>query len=363
MNSIQINLDHSKAIIESMKLKQNFKIIKTNKTRSSVYNENGYLQSFCPISSDALDNYFTDGKLRDNIRIEEYVEGTMINLFYDNKQWNISTKNNIGGENNFYINGNKKQTTFRKMFDDCCNDLNISINDFDESYIYSFVMQHVENRIINPVLKNNLYLISAYLKPTTPWPESLEMVQDITSFVKSSKLENVSVPIYYEGFTTKDQIYNSFAMPYTDYNIMGINLFDTEKGNRSKIRNPAYEELKVLRGNQAKIEYHYMTLRKWGRVDEFLDFFPEYLEDFNMFEAKIMNFKHELCVKYYDCYMKHNKPLREYDQQYKSHMFAIHDAYLRTKSRTDMSTISEYVETIPEASLMKSINYDYRVKV
>ena len=148
-------------------------------------------------------------------------------------------------------------------------------------------------------------------------------------------------------------------MPFTDYSIMGVNLFDTTTGNRSKLRNPAYEELKRLRGNQAKLEYHYLILRNQGKIDEFLDFFPEYQEDFNMYECKIMNFTHTLFEHYLSCYLKREKPLKYFDTSYKTHMYTIHEEFMRNNNKTTLSTIQEYITRVPEAILMSSINTEY----
>ena len=342
-------------------VKFGYNILKNNTIRSSVYDNDGFLQSFCPLSSESLNAFFTDDVLNENIRVEEFVEGTMINLYHDKDTWFVSTKNSVGGENNFYINGKQKQKSFKQMFYECCHEVNINVENLDKTYVYSFVMQHTDNRIINPVMKNSLYLISAYVKPYESNPTSIEMICDVKDLTHIMPLGSVCFPTQYD-LTTRNDIIHRFAAPYTDYRIMGVNLFNRETGGRSKIRNPPYEELKKLRGNQAKIEYHYLTLRKEGRVDEFIDFFPEYTEDFNYYESKILNFTHTLYNNYVDCYMKHTMPLKQYDQKYKKHMYAIHDDYVKTKCKTDISAIDDYIYKIPEAILMSSINYEYRVE-
>ena len=50
-----------------------------------------------------------------NYTLEELVEGTMINLFWNDylDEWDIATKNSLGGKYSFYQD-NKK--TFRTMF-------------------------------------------------------------------------------------------------------------------------------------------------------------------------------------------------------------------------------------------------------
>ena len=162
---------------------------------------------------------------------------------------------------------------------------------------------------------------------------------------------------------SKEEIVKCFASPSTDYNIMGVNLFNKSTGERTKIRNPCFEELKKLRGNQAKLEFHYHSLRKDGKVDEFLDFFPEHREDFCMFECKRINFVHELYDHYQKCYMQREQPLRNYGNQFKNHMYAIHEDYLKNRTYTTLDVVDSYVNQLPEALLMGSINYDFRKQV
>ncbi len=367
---IQIPLKNSQEVLKTIPERNGYRIVKTENIRSSVYNSNGKLVAFSPLSSCDIDTFFdSNGKLLEHIRIEEYVEGTMINLFYDNNIWNISTKSTVGGKNNFYINGSNKQKTFYEMFHECWKDQNLGdINSLSKKYSYSFVMQHKDNRIINKVFNNRLVLIAMYLQDYEDNLENGEIKTNV-SMIYDEKVFEVMRQFGFEFpvvsgssdcYDTKEKLIQEFASPYTDYSIMGINLFNTKTGERSKLRNPAYEELKKLRGNQAKIEYHYMTLRKLGKVDEFLDFFPEYQEDFNMYECKIINYQHELLDEFNKCYIKRKHPLGKVSLKYRNHMFALSQQYKSTNLPTTMDTVIDYINNIHEAQLMSCVNYEYR---
>lgn len=355
-NMIEVRMNQPEEEIKSIHARNGFKVFKSTdfKIRSSIYSPDGNMVGFSPLSSVNIDECFDGDNLKSDTRAEEYVEGTMINLFHYNNEWHISTKSTVGGYNSFYMNGQNKPKTFRCMFDECCQDSNLQLDTLNKEYSYSFVMKHKENRIINPINENQLYLIATYKCSSESYPDHINMIIDykITN-------SNVKYPEIY-SFTSKNELKEKFAMPYTDYILMGVNIFNLKTGNRSKMRNPCYEELKKLRGNQAKMEFHYLTLRKQNKLDEFLDFFPEYEEDFNLYEAKIINFKNELFTNFNDCYLKHIKPLGEYAPKYKNHMFSIHDTYLKTRTPTNIQTVDTYLKTIPEAVLMGSINYEHR---
>jgi hypothetical protein len=100
----------------------------------------------------------------DDCIAEEFIEGTMINLFYDseNEIWEIATKSSIGANMCFFINDYKHNTTFREMFFDIVKNINLDFDKLPKNYCYSFVIQHNKNRIVSNFSEHKLYLISVY---------------------------------------------------------------------------------------------------------------------------------------------------------------------------------------------------------
>ena len=95
-------------------------------------------------------------QLTENIIVEDFIEGTMINVFWDGSKWNISTKSNIGAKSNFF--GLK---TFDTMFEEACKSCNFNIQLLEKNISYSFVLQHPENRIVTAFSSPLLWLIEA----------------------------------------------------------------------------------------------------------------------------------------------------------------------------------------------------------
>ena len=54
---------------------------------------------------------------------------------------------------------------------------------------------------------------------------------------------------------------------------MGI-IVKHENGDRTKFRNPNYEHVKKLRGNNSKLQFQYLTLHK-EMINEYLKYYPE----------------------------------------------------------------------------------------
>ena len=111
--------------------------------RSVVVNEEGRIVCYSPPKSlyitDELEKHFDTNNIMCDLSdentnewyAEEFVEGTMINLFYtygaNGEGWEIATKNTIGAKALFYSPKNPKDEieiresdTFRNMFFDTC---------------------------------------------------------------------------------------------------------------------------------------------------------------------------------------------------------------------------------------------------
>ena len=58
--------------------------------------------------------------------------------------------------------------------------------------------------------------------------------------------------------------------------------------------------------------------------------------------------------------MKHSKPLSEYDGRYKQHMYNLHTAFKNTKTPQLIPEVIRYVNTLPPAQLMFSLNWEHR---
>ena len=65
--------------------------------------------------------------------------------------------------------------------------------------------------------------------------------------------------------------------------VMGIIVKNSRTGERTKFRNPIYEEVRHLRGNQPKLQYQYLTLRHSGKLPEYLKFYPESKAEFSVY--------------------------------------------------------------------------------
>jgi hypothetical protein len=144
---------------------------------------------------------------------------------------------------------------------------------------------------------------------------------------------------------------------------MGVVIRDKSTNIRTKIRNPCYEMVRRLRGNNPKLHYHYYTLLKENMIQLFLTYYPEYKDEFISFERKDKIFNETLYKNYVSCYIKKEKQLNEYPKNYKTHMYKIHQIYKDflqcKKSSVDLNIVKKYTMNLDIKLYLWSVNYDY----
>ncbi len=290
---------------------------------------------------------------------EELVEGTMINLYYNfifNK-WEIATKSSIGGKIKYF----KDQPTFNELFFDICKELNIELNQFNSKYSYSFVMHHPKNKFIIPIKEKRLYLISVFEINKEEFK-----VKEVPK-IKYSELDlppNLSFP-YAHYINNFQEILNYYCSMNTNMLIMGI-VIRNINGDRIKIRNPNYEYLKTLKGNNPKLQYQYLNLYKNNKIKEYLYYFPDKKEIFGIYKKILYQFTDTLYQNYINCYIKHNQELKDFPYEYRSHMYKLHQIYLTNITSGEENfyinkkNVISYLKSLDESYILYSINYHLR---
>lgn len=324
--------------------------VELNKLRSviSIDSENGQkIVCFSPPKSISYSE-FCDLHSAKDIVSEEFVEGTMVNVFWDGSEWKQSTKSKLDADCFFFdTNG-----SFYRMFADAILSAKLDLSTLNKSYCYSFVMQHPENRLVTLFTEIKLYLISAY---------HIERINDTDT--KITVVDNVQTdPVWsstYVKFPARlnwDLKTHIEGMPYT---MMGVSFKDTETGDRCKLRNLAYEYVRHLRGNQPKLRYRYLELRKMDNVVEFLKFYPEHSAQFRQYQTNLHTYTSELFKHYVNIYIKKSYLIDTIDSKYHIGLKRLHSHYkevlLPQKKYVTLQATIEYVNRLPEAVLMSVI--------
>ena len=358
---LQSFIDNNTNYISIFK-KNNFKIIKNSKYKlilvKNYYNnelnfndENDYWKMYCrgavidiinhkvvclpPVKSKEISLNDDILNINDDIEFQTLVDGTMINLFYHNNEWIISTRSDIGGFNKW---SDKK--SFRKLFDEC------SIINYDllnKNHSYSFVMRHKDNRNISPINNNELFLVDTYEysnnKILQLSNDSLTIKQNF-NIIDSTKNSNIfkntfnqDVPYYSKGFTIK---YNS---------------------KRYKFINPNFELVKNLKLNLNNPELTYLHLRQNGNLKIYLKYFPEHSNLFNEYRDKIHLLSNHLYSTYKNVFIHKNLDKKDIPYHLNPLIYDIHKLYLKNKNPTSWNDIKNYIHNLPPKKLLFALNY------
>jgi hypothetical protein len=349
----------------------------------SIITKKGILMCYSPQKSRKYDTKWkSENPDMSKLKITEFVEGTMINVFYDAEklEWQIATRSRINGNGHFYKTEENK--TFREMFLEAMISTGMKWDMLNKNYCYSFVLQHPENRIVLKHQKPSLVLTNIYLILLSQEKQYKQIIKNVDIYgelgetiVGQSEVRrprDFSLPEFnyrdYEKFYGKDQ----------DYTCMGV-VFTNEKGERTKIRNENYEKVRELRGNNPKLQYQFYCLRKDRRVGEYLRFYPQDKEKFDIYETQVRTFTHELFKHYINTYvLSKNKSSNiernengyyiDYNNpKFKVHSYELHNIYKNGKINypnfaINMYKVINYVNNLEPAKLMYSINYDLRMQ-
>ena len=336
--------------------------------RSVIANEESKVVGFAPPKSVTADAFMKKYPVNtDALIAEEFIEGTMINVFWDSAigltgAWEISTRNTVGATSSFYKHSDAK--TFRTMFLEAAKENNLILELLNPLYCYSFVLQHPLNRIVVPFKSKKLYLVAMYIINNVELND-IRVYRINMNDVRSMDWNNANInfpEVYsWESYTDLIKKYASMNTPYT---ILGVVIVNVLTGERTKIRNPVYEEVRSLRGNHPKLQYQYISLRREGKVREFLKYYPENKKEFARFRDQIHLFTNTLFDNYISCYVKKENGSDYFPYQYKTHMLNLHKSYLNKLRAEKMcvtnTVVIKYVNNLHPSLLMYCLNYNRR---
>lgn len=256
--------------------------------------------------------------------VEEFVEGTMVNYFFDQDTWIPVTRTIVGAESTF-----DSEKTFATMFQECLSQYSVSL---EPSYIYSFVMKHPENYIITPVNQPSLCLVARY------------SIRDGKAYEESVSDLGFPVPLQYSVSSYEE-------VELLAQLVTGKGLMVKCDGERAKFKRFEYYKQEELKGN-VPFSYHYLFLRNTPQSIEYLSNFPYYISKANLIERDIHRLVHLLYEQYVSCYIKHEQRLYTYVT--KKYLFELHQIYLTTLRpwKMNITTVTNYVNSLHPNQIM-----------
>jgi hypothetical protein len=337
------------------------------------------LLAFSPQKSLKPDTFIEKYSVIDEtIFMNEIIEGTMVNLFFDDRvrQWEISTRGAVGGSYFYYRNqydmdsDKKKQNSFYQMFlealgagdNQSLNELSL-LQDMPKNYSYSFVLQHPDNHIVLPISKCSIYLVSVFelqegnsVKYVSPLEyQYWDLFKNVNNVILFPKQYN------YENY---EQLKEENCSIQTEFTNLGVMITNLETGERTAFKNPTYEEVKLLRGNNPNLQYQYLCLRKTGKIQDFLFYFPQYKKIFFRFYQEYENFVNNVHFSYLTYYVQ--KQSVQISKKYSPHIYKIHHELYLPSLQTEepiiikRRVVKEYFDNLEPREMIYHLNYDRR---
>lgn len=246
--------------------------------------------------------------LTEDAVVEDFIDGVMINMFWDGTMWRCATRTQLDASGHFY-----GKRPFAELFTETFLATGLNFNDFDRDLCYSWVLQHPSERVVVPIPYGvaKLYLVETTRVAGVAAPSPIPMGVRVPEKHNLNSIEAIKARVLTWG--------NRFGIAWQG---LVVKMGD----QRFKIRSAEYEAARELRGNQAKLPYVWMERWSQGRLISYLRQYPEEAPDA---EATTQQFKactQELHRFYMAVYRHHTMPLKDVPQKYRKLVWEAHQA-------------------------------------
>ena len=278
--------------------------------------------------------------------IEDFIDGTMINVFHHRNQWHISTRSKIGADGTWF---SKKK--FSDMFSEAKG--NMDFEKFEKNYTYTFVLRHPENRIVTRYESADLVLVQVRDR------QNLQVCPNmiVKNILKERGIE-VTIPVVY-NFTDLEQLTHYISQ--MNWEQQGVVI---KYGNqRSKMRNESYNYVKSMRGNNPKVFYNYLELRKNNMIKQYLQYFPEFNDEFEEYRKQVAAMTRLLHQTYMNYRVKKLITVESVPYELRPLVYELHGHHLGTKISITPDYVRNYFNSLPIKKIIFVVNYQKNQKI
>ena len=314
--------------------------------------------------------------ISDSLIINEFIEGIMVNLYYDKEigKWDIATRDKIGGK--YYISTRSQKKTVYELFLEACRaELTQELNDLvlvsllPREMSYTFILKRPNKTFVSP----QLYLVSVfiiykkeveYISPTEY--ESWNIFSDINGVVMFPKrMENVTM--YNDLLCKVKSINNDVADNQEGYMVSNIHT-----GEKTKFTSYVNEMYKKTKNMEPNLQYQYFCFRRISKLSGsmwMLDI-QRNRKNFYLIHHEFEDFIHNVHTSYMEKYIYKTKEVIL--DKYEIYIDKIHrDIYLpslKTMNKMDKVVITRdivrsYFDDMEPRELLFIINADRRKMV
>jgi len=284
-------------------------------------------------------SYFKKNNKFGDITITPYIEGTMINLYYFDDKWHLSTKSRLDASKSKW----KNKKNFSQLMLEASD---IYYEKLNNNYCYSFVLQHMENKIVSEVKSNRVFLAMV---------RDLKTDRIITDDVSVTRLgSNISNIPKITKFRNYDDLEKSLkSLTVSD---CGYMLKQKDGEDRSRLLAPKYEKVLNYNGNCYHITRNLMKIEKDGNINGYLVYYPHHKEIYDNYTTT----RNKLLRKIYKLYIMSRVNYIFIPKYLRGIIHEIHQIFLKNKQdgvkdpKINLAIIKDYFKN-------KSLGFQYYI--
>ncbi len=262
----------------------------------------------------SLDHFRESVDNFDDIVIEKCLDGTLINLYYYNDRWNVSTKFNINADESKF----RSNKSYRELLDEIINIDNLGL---DSSYTYSLLLRHTESRNVTPIRRNRVIHVET-TNNTTGEKIKVDIGLKTPGIIKFRHIVNKY------NFTSYEDILDNLKQK--TWKCPGYIIYSQDRKYHVRLENPNYVIVENMVKNQNNTEYIVLDHLLNGNIHTLLGYYPEW----NEIALYVNNVLNDYIDKVYQIYVENKikKTALIIDKKYRKAVYNIHEIYLNSKN-------------------------------
>ena len=358
-------------IIRYEKGESNFSCPEVPYFRSVVWDtQNNIPVCMAPMKSNSLPATIDINSVKGSAIVEEYIEGTMINVFQSvNEEPQITTRTKLGANTKFY-----SSKTFAELFNEALKTHNLTLQELVsnfqnpgcsdckiKSYFGSFILRHPEHRVVQ--INNQPALNIVYCGFVEE--DGNVIIFDESDDWNSPILKQFAIPQYPvlgPNESTMERVNTlSHQKPAVWQGLMFRRISGFEPETRIRIRTFSYITIRNLRGSEALVEARFLRLRRQGFIQNYLYNYPEETTMMNLLEMKFRAITFMIYKEYCAVYKEKSKNLMDTDFAIRSILWNLHGIYLNNckpmNKTMKMPLVITYMNNIPLEDQVQLLKY------
>jgi hypothetical protein len=347
--SVVVHPEDSLAMIRYVKGVSDLRLPHVGAFRSVVWDTERHVPvSVSPFKSEQGESA---PEMGDGITVEQFADGVLIGLFWDtkNEAWRLHTRSTLDARCRYF-----SKRAFHTLFWEA---MTVDLDNLDKTVCYSWVLSHPENRIVCVVPKPTATLVGQY-----------RVAEDATlSVVSREETPAVLTPLLPKVFTTTVLVGILGMMAAINGNLQNQGIVMKAAGQpmkRWKMRSPLYNRVRLMRGNQARLDFLWMDMWSRGTLGEYLTYYPEERTAVNALVARWKTITQEVFKMYTDVFKARTTEKSAIPPKYRPLVHGIHTLYMNTlkpaRRSVTWADVVKHMNGLDTAQKIFVLNWDLR---